>query len=80
MRGRGNNGGGRGFNRAEFNGRSEFSNNRGNNRGGSSNRGSGDGFQRTDNLSGNGGRMTRGGGLSGTGAAKNVAPRVPASA
>lgn len=79
IRGRGNYGGGRGYNRAEFNGRSEFSNNRGNNRGGSSNRG-GDGFQKTDNLSANGGRVTRGGGLSGTGTAKNLAPRVPASA
>ncbi|KAL8092797.1 hypothetical protein AgCh_034882 [Apium graveolens] len=79
MRGRGNYGGGRGFNRAEFNGRSEFSNNRGNNRGGSSNRG-GDGFQKTDVLAANGGRVTRGGGLSGPGNAKNLAPRVPASA
>ncbi|XP_017242270.1 nuclear transport factor 2 [Daucus carota subsp. sativus] len=79
MRGRGNYGGGRGYNRAEFSGRSEFSNNRGNNRGGSSNRGGGDGFQRTEN-SANGGRVTRGGGLSGSGAAKNLAPRVPASA
>lgn len=71
MRGRGSYGGGRGYSRGEFNGRAEFSN-RSNNRGGSSNRG-GDGFQRTENVSANGGRASRG-----NGNAKNVSPRVPA--
>lgn len=78
MRGRGNYGGGRGYNRGEFSGRGDF-NNRSNNRGGSSNRG-GDGFQRTENQSANGGRVNRGNGVSGNGNAKNLAPRVPASA
>lgn len=78
MRGRGNYGGGRGYSRGEFNVRAEFTN-RSNNRGGSSNRG-GDGFQQTENQSANGGRGTRGSGVTGNGNIKNVAPRVPASA
>ncbi|KAG5514816.1 hypothetical protein RHGRI_036012 [Rhododendron griersonianum] len=50
VRGRGNYGGsgGRGYNRGDFNGRTEFGNNRSSNRGGFSNRG-GDGYQRADN-------------------------------
>lgn len=78
VRGRGNYGGsGRGYNRSDFNGRSEF-NNRGGNRGGSSNRG-GDGYQRTDNMGGNNGRMNRGGGMP-NGTAKNMTPRISATA
>lgn len=75
-RGRGNYGGGRNYNRGDYNGRNEFSN-RGGNRGGSSNRG-GDGYQRSDS---NGGRMSRTG-ASGmpNGTAKNMAPRVSATA
>ncbi|XP_059296303.1 nuclear transport factor 2-like isoform X2 [Lycium ferocissimum] len=78
-RGRGNyGGGGRGYNRGgDFNGRSEF-NNRGGNRGGSSNRG-GDGYQRADNMGGNNGRMNRGGGMP-NGTAKNMTPRISATA
>ncbi|XP_060180263.1 nuclear transport factor 2-like isoform X2 [Lycium barbarum] len=78
-RGRGNyGGGGRGYNRGgDFNGRSEF-NNRGGNRGGSSNRG-GDGYQRADNMGGNSGRMNRGGGVP-NGTAKNMTPRISATA
>nr|XP_009627802.1 nuclear transport factor 2-like [Nicotiana tomentosiformis] len=75
-RGRGNYGGGRGYNRGDFNGRSEF--NKGGNRGGSSNRG-GDGYQRTDNMGGNSGRMNHGGGMP-NGAAKNMPPQVSATA
>ncbi|KAH0633517.1 hypothetical protein KY284_036303 [Solanum tuberosum] len=79
VRGRGNyNGSGRGYNRGDFNGRSEF-NNRGGNRGGSSNRGGGDGYQRSDNN----GRMNRGGGGGGgmaNGTAKNMTPRISATA
>lgn len=75
-RGRGNYGGGRGYNSGDFNGRSEF--NKGGNRGGSSNRG-GDGYQRTDNMGGNSGRMNHGGGMP-NGAAKNMPPRVSATA
>ncbi|XP_027767570.1 putative G3BP-like protein isoform X2 [Solanum pennellii] len=79
VRGRGNYGGsGRGYNRGDFNGRSEF-NNRGGNRGGSSNRGGGDGFQRSDNMGGNNWRMNRGGGMA-NGTAKNMTPRISATA
>ncbi|KAK4366218.1 hypothetical protein RND71_014098 [Anisodus tanguticus] len=80
VRGRGNyGGGGRGYNRGgDFNGRSEF-NNRGGNRGWSSNRG-GDGYQRTDNMvGGNSGQMNRGGGMP-NGTAKNMTPRISATA
>lgn len=78
VRGRGNyGGGGRGYNRGDFDGRSEF-NNRGGNRGGSSNHGS-DGYQRTDSMGGNSGRMNRGGGMS-NGTAKNMIPRIFATA
>ncbi|MCD7466951.1 hypothetical protein HAX54_004057, partial [Datura stramonium] len=78
VRGRGNYGGsGRGYSRGDFNGRSEF-NNRGGNRGGPSNRG-GDGYQRTDNMGGNSGRMNRGGGMP-NGTAKNMTPRISATA
>lgn len=75
--GRGNYGGGRaGYNRGDFIGRNEF-NNRGGYRGGSFNRG-GDGYQRSDS---NGGRVNRaGGGGMGSGAAKNMTPRVSATA
>lgn len=76
-RGRGNYGGGRGYSHGDFNGRSEF-NNKGGNRGGSANRG-GDGYQRTDNMGGNNGRMNHGGGMP-NGAAKNMPPRVSATA
>ncbi|OIT36925.1 PREDICTED: putative G3BP-like protein isoform X1 [Nicotiana attenuata] len=75
-RGRGNYGGGRGYNHGDFNGRSEF--NKGGNRGGSSNHG-GDRYQRTDNMGGNSGRMNHGGGMP-NGAAKNMPPRVSATA
>ncbi|KAK4731735.1 hypothetical protein R3W88_024723 [Solanum pinnatisectum] len=79
VRGRRNyNGSGRGYNRGDFNGRSEF-NNRGGNRGGSSNRGGGDGYQRSDNMGGNNGRMNRGGGMP-NGTAKNMTPRISATA
>ncbi|KAI3676354.1 hypothetical protein L1987_85960 [Smallanthus sonchifolius] len=69
MRGRGNFTGGRGYNRGgDFNaGRNDFGGNRGGGRGG--NRG-GDGYQRE--------RVNRGMGVNGT--AKNMAPRVPATA
>ncbi|XP_055812982.1 nuclear transport factor 2-like isoform X2 [Solanum dulcamara] len=78
VRGRGNYGGsGRGYNRGDFSGRSEF-NNRGGNRGGSSNRG-GDGYQRTDNMGGTNGQMNRGGGMP-NGTAKNMTPRISATA
>ncbi|EYU40629.1 hypothetical protein ABFS82_14G055200 [Erythranthe guttata] len=80
VRGRGNyGGGGRGYNRGgDFNGRSEFGN-RGGNRGGSSNR---DGYQRPENGgTSNGGRVNRpaGGGMA-NGTAKNMTPRVSATA
>ncbi|KAL8516568.1 hypothetical protein ACS0TY_015004 [Phlomoides rotata] len=68
-RGRGSYGGGRGYNRGDFNGRSEYGN-RGGSRGGSSNR---DGYQRAENINSNGGpRMNRGGGMA-NGNSKNVA-------
>lgn len=77
VRGRGNYGGGRGgYNRGgDFGGRGEFGN-RGGNRGGSSNR---DGYQKSDNMSNNGGRMNRAGGIA-NGSAKNMTPRVSATA
>ncbi|XP_019166481.1 PREDICTED: putative G3BP-like protein isoform X2 [Ipomoea nil] len=77
VRGRGNYGGGRGYNRGEFNGRNEF-NNRGGNRGGPLNRG-GDAYQRVDNAGSNGGRVNRAGGMP-NGTAKTMAPRVTATA
>ncbi|XP_073139495.1 nuclear transport factor 2 [Henckelia pumila] len=75
VRGRGNYGGGRGYSRGDFNGRSDFVN-RGGNRGGSS---SYDGYQRSDNAYGNRGRTNRPGGM-GNGSAKNMTPRVSATA
>ncbi|KAK6780311.1 hypothetical protein RDI58_022495 [Solanum bulbocastanum] len=79
VRGRRNyNGSGRGYNRGDFNGRSEF-NNRGGHRGGSSSRGGGDGYQRSDNMGGNNGRMNRGGSMP-NGTAKNMTPRISATA
>ncbi|KAI8523285.1 hypothetical protein RHMOL_Rhmol13G0061400 [Rhododendron molle] len=82
LRGRGNYGGsgGRGYNRSDFNGRTEFGNNRSSNRGGFSNRG-GDGYQRADNNGGSGGgRANRGGGMGVNGTAKTLPPRVSATA
>ncbi|XP_021901040.1 ras GTPase-activating protein-binding protein 2 isoform X1 [Carica papaya] len=73
-RGRGNYGGGRGYNRGDFGNRNDY-NNRGSNRGGFVNRG-GDGYQRADN----GGRMNRAGGMTVNAAARSVAPRVSAPA
>ncbi|GKU86013.1 hypothetical protein SLEP1_g602 [Rubroshorea leprosula] len=86
-RGRGNYGGGRGYNRGDFGNRAEFGNRNGS-RGGFPNRGGdgyqrdrgGDGYQRGDHVGSNGGRVNRGGGLAVNGASKNVAPRVSAHA
>lgn len=75
---RGNYGGGRGYGRGDFSNRNEFEN-RGGNRGGFSNR-RGDGYQRSDQMGNNGGRMNRAGRLTVNAATKNVAPRVPAPA
>ncbi|KAL0390260.1 UNVERIFIED_CONTAM: Nuclear transport factor 2 [Sesamum calycinum] len=75
VRGRGNYGGGRGYNRGDFGGRGDFGN-RGGNRGGSSNR---DGYQRSENINSNGGRVNRAGGMA-NGSAKNITPRVSATA
>ncbi|KAL5794760.1 hypothetical protein ACOSP7_003354 [Xanthoceras sorbifolium] len=75
---RGNYGGGRGYARGDFNNRTEFEN-RGGSRGGFSNRRS-DGYQRSDQMGSNGGRVNRSGRLTVNAAAKNVAPRVPAPA
>ncbi|KAL2239678.1 UNVERIFIED_CONTAM: Nuclear transport factor 2 [Sesamum indicum] len=75
VRGRGNYGGGRGYNRGDFGGRGDFGN-RGGNRGGSSNR---DGYQRSENVNSNGGRVNRAGGMA-NGSAKNMTPRVSATA
>ncbi|KAL6506535.1 hypothetical protein OROGR_024716 [Orobanche gracilis] len=83
-RGRGGNygggGGGRGYNRGDFNGRNEFGNRGGNSR-------NHDGYQRSENSNNNsnngGGRMNRAGGGNGTAngaAAKNMTPRVSATA
>ncbi|KAL2540782.1 Nuclear transport factor 2 (NTF2) family protein with RNA binding (RRM-RBD-RNP motif) domain [Abeliophyllum distichum] len=77
VRGRGNYGGGRGYNRVDFSGRNEFGN-RGGNRGGSSNRGT-DGYHRSDSVNSNGGRMSRTGGMA-NGTNKNMTPRVSATA
>ncbi|XP_073146764.1 nuclear transport factor 2-like isoform X2 [Henckelia pumila] len=74
-RGRGNYGGGRGYSRVEFNGRNEFVN-RGNYRGGSSNR---DGYQRPENMNSNGGRMNRAVGMT-NGSAKHMVRPVSATA
>lgn len=76
VRGRGGYGGGRGYNRGEFNGRGDFGN-RGANRGGSSYR---DGYQRSDNISSNGARANRAGGIVSNGNTKNITPRVSATA
>uniref|UniRef100_A0A5B6Z364 Putative G3BP-like protein isoform X2 n=2 Tax=Davidia involucrata TaxID=16924 RepID=A0A5B6Z364_DAVIN len=78
VRWRGNYGGGRGYSRGDFNGRTEFGN-RGSNRGGFSNHG-GDGYQRADNMGSNGGRVNRAGGMAVNGTAKTMAPRVSATA
>ncbi|KAK4846418.1 hypothetical protein QYF36_016964 [Acer negundo] len=75
---RGNYGGGRGYGRGDFSNRSEFEN-RGGSRGGFSNR-RGDGYQRSDQMGSNGGRVNRAGRMTVNVAAKNVAPRVPAPA
>ncbi|XP_062174286.1 nuclear transport factor 2-like [Alnus glutinosa] len=77
-RGNGNYGGGRGYGRADFNGRAEFGNRSGN-RGGFSSRG-GDGYQRTDQMGSNGGRVNRAGGLTVNATARAIAPRIPATA
>lgn len=74
-RGRGNYGGGRGYSRLEFNGRNEFVN-RGNYRGGSSNR---DGYQRPENMNSNGGRTNRVGDMA-NGSAKDMVRPVSATA
>ncbi|KAG8387267.1 hypothetical protein BUALT_Bualt02G0003600 [Buddleja alternifolia] len=75
-RGRGNYGGGRGgYNRGDFNGRSDFAN-RGGNRGGPTNR---DAYQKSENVNSNGARTNRAGGMA-NGSAKNVTPRVSATA
>ncbi|XP_057781028.1 nuclear transport factor 2-like isoform X2 [Salvia miltiorrhiza] len=76
VRGRGGYGGGRGYNRGDFNGRSEFGN-RGGNRGGSANR---DGYQRSESFNSNGGgRTNRAAGMA-NGNTKNTTPRVSATA
>ncbi|KAK2995169.1 hypothetical protein RJ640_025399 [Escallonia rubra] len=72
MRGRGSYGGGRGFSRGDSGGRNEFGN-RNNNRGG-------EGYQRSDSMGSNGGRFNRSGGITVNGTAKNMAPRVSATA
>lgn len=80
-RGRGNGnygGGGRGYGRGDFNGRAEFGNRSGN-RGGFSSRG-GDGYQRTDHMGSNGGRVNRASGLTVNVTARTTAPRIPATA
>lgn len=76
--GNGNYGGGRGYGRGDFNGRAEFGNRSGN-RGGFSSRG-GDGYQRTDQMGSNGGRVNRAGGLTENATARATAPRIPATA
>lgn len=72
MRGRGNFTGGRGYNRGgDFNGgRNDYGGNRGGGRGGAPPNRGGDGYQKE--------RVNRGMGVNGT--AKNMAPRVPATA
>ncbi|KAG7949058.1 hypothetical protein I3843_13G040800 [Carya illinoinensis] len=76
-RGNGNYGGGRGYGRVDFNGRTEFGSRNGN-RGGFSSRG--EGYQRTDHTGGNGGRVNRAGGLAVNAAARSTAPRITATA
>uniref|UniRef100_A0A2P2LUM8 RNA binding protein n=1 Tax=Rhizophora mucronata TaxID=61149 RepID=A0A2P2LUM8_RHIMU len=76
-RGRGNFGGGKAYSRGDFSSRTE-SGNRGNSRSGFSNRG-GDGYRR-DRAANNGGRTNRASGLAFNAAAKNMAPRVSATA
>ncbi|KAK4409184.1 Nuclear transport factor 2 [Sesamum angolense] len=73
VRGRGNYGVGRGYNRGDFSGRSEFGN-KGGNRGSSR-----DVYQRSENINSNGGRVSRTGGMA-NGSAKSMTPRVPATA
>ncbi|KZV38485.1 hypothetical protein F511_40347 [Dorcoceras hygrometricum] len=73
-RGRGYYGGGRVYNRVEFNGGKEFVN-RGNYRGGSSHRE----YQRHGNMNGNGGRMDRAVGIA-NGSAKDMVRPVSATA
>lgn len=80
VRGRGNfGGGGRGYNRTDFNARPEFGNRGGGGggRGGYQNRGT-DGFQRAADQAGSngGGRSSRAGGTSVNATAKSVAQRV----
>ena len=77
-RGRGNYGNGRGYDRADFNGRGDYGYRNGN-RGGFPNRGS-NGYQRNDQMGSSGGRMNRTGGLAVNVAAKASAVRVPATA
>ncbi|KAJ7961584.1 ras GTPase-activating protein-binding protein 2 [Quillaja saponaria] len=77
-RGRGSFGNGRSFGRSDFIGRSEFGNRNGH-RGGFSNRGN-DGYQRSDQMGSNGGRVNRTGGFSVNSTAKTTASRVPAPA
>ncbi|KAI4341585.1 hypothetical protein MLD38_026293 [Melastoma candidum] len=72
-RGRGNYTGNRGYGRGEANYRGEF----GNRIGGRGYQNRGDTYQRVDHVGGNNGRVNRGGGFD---AAKNIAPRVPATA
>ncbi|KAF5446418.1 hypothetical protein F2P56_032047 [Juglans regia] len=76
-RGNGNYGGGRGYGRGDFNGRTEFGSRNGN-RGGFSSRG--EGYQRADHTGGNGGRVNRAGGLAVNAAARSTAPRITATA
>ncbi|XP_008792919.2 nuclear transport factor 2-like isoform X1 [Phoenix dactylifera] len=79
LRGRGNYGGGRGYGRGDYSSRADFSN-RGAGRGGSLNRGGGDGgYQRVDRIGSSGGRGNRSVSLP-RNAPENVAPRVPAPA
>ncbi|GLT28160.1 hypothetical protein SLA2020_031110 [Shorea laevis] len=85
-RGRGNYGGGRGYNRGDFGNRVEFGNRNGS-WGGFPNRSGdgyqrdrrGDGYQRIDHVGGNGGCVNRSG-LAVNAAANNVVPRVSARA
>ncbi|XP_038985890.1 nuclear transport factor 2-like isoform X3 [Phoenix dactylifera] len=79
LRGRGNYGGGRGYGRGDYSSRADFSN-RGAGRGGSLNRGGGDGgYQRVDRIGSSGGRGNSSVSLP-RNAPENVAPRVPAPA
>ncbi|KAI4356354.1 hypothetical protein L6164_000383 [Bauhinia variegata] len=85
-RARGNYGNGRSYDRGDNNGRGDFGYRNGNrgdnngNRGGAfSNRGR-DGYQRNDQMGGNGGRVNRTGGLAVNLTAKTTSVRVPATA